>query len=465
MIMTIEETMFREYDIRGRVDDKELNDNSIKLIAKAFATVLQKKGIGECVVGHDCRDYSPGLHNMFIDELTCNGLDVIDLGMVLTPMTYFSQYHYNVKACAMITASHNPNGWCGLKLGYDFSKTLGPEEIKELLNIIKKSEYIENDKKGLIRKENITPYYTKDLLKKVSMQKKLNVVINCGNGTAGPIVPSIFSKAGCNVIPQFCNIDTAFPNHEPNPASVEMMEALGKEVVKQGADIGIAFDGDGDRLGVCNERGEVVWPDNVLILLSRLVLEKHPGAKIIYDVKCTQALEEDIIKHGGIPIMWKTGHAHIKAKLHQEKALLAGERSGHIFFADGYYGFDDAVFSGLKLLEYISKQNASFSDIMKGVSRYYQSPTYHVDCDDRVKYQIVDKLTKEFKEDFKNVIDINGARVVFDDGWGLVRASSNLPVLVLVFEAKTKARLESIQELFRERLSRYPEIGKEWFTG
>jgi phosphomannomutase/phosphoglucomutase len=243
----------------------------------------------------------------------------------------------------------------------------------------------------------------------------------------------------------------------------EAVEALGKRVRKEKADVGFGFDGDGDRLGVVDEKGEVVWPDRFMILLARQVLAKKPGGKIIFDVKSSQALEEDIVAHGGTPIMWKTGHSYIKAKLHEEKALLAGEMSGHIFFVENFYGFDDGIYAGLRFAEYVSQQRGkSVSELILGTPYYVSTPTIDVDCPDDKKYAIVERLTAEFKRDFKKVIDINGARVMFDDGWGLVRASSNLPILVLRFEAKTERRLEELKELFRSYMDKYDDIGKDW---
>ncbi len=240
------------------------------------------------------------------------------------------------------------------------------------------------------------------------------------------------------MIEQFTELDPDFPNHEPDPALKQTVEALGARVRKEKADLGFAFDGDGDRMGVVDEKGDVIWPDRYMILLARQVLEKQPGAKIVFDVKVSQALEEDIAAHGGIPIMWKTGHSHIKAKLHEEKAALAGEMSGHIFFVQNYYGFDDGIYAGLRFAEYVSEVGKPVSEIIAGTPYYISTPAIDVDCPDDKKYEVVDKLTAEFKRDFPRVVDINGARVIFEDGWGLVRASSNLPVLVLRFEAKTQ---------------------------
>jgi phosphomannomutase/phosphoglucomutase len=288
------------------------------------------------------------------------------------------------------------------------------------------------------------------------------VVIDTGNGTAGAFAPRVFRQCGMEVIEQFTELDPDFPNHEPDPARKETVEALGARVRKEGADMGFAFDGDGDRFGLCDENGDVIWPDRYMILLARQVLEKQPGAKIIFDVKCTQALEDDILAHGGKPIMWKTGHSHIKAKLHEEQAALAGEMSGHVFFVENFYGFDDGIYSALRFTEYVSGQKGTVSELMKGTPSYVSSPAIQAHCGDEVKYGVVERLTADLKKDFDRVIDINGARVVFEDGWGLVRASSNLPELVLRFEAKTEARLKEIKDVFKRYMAKYPEISKTW---
>jgi phosphomannomutase/phosphoglucomutase len=389
---------------------------------------------------------------------------VIKLGMTLTPMMYSAQYRYRTQGGVMVTASHNPTGWSGFKLALDYSKTMGPEEIKELYALTVSEQFATGG--GTVRSEDFLPDYTADVLGRVEIARPIRVVVNAGNGTPGPIVPKILREAGCEVVELYCNLDWSFPRYYPNPALVEMMEDTGKKVVESKADIGFAIDGDGDRLGVTNEKGEVVWPDRFLILLSRQVLKSHPGAKIIFDVKCSQALPEDIAAHGGTPIMWKTGHSYIKQKLWEENAPLAGEMSGHIFFGKPtYHGFDDGVFTALKLAEFVSQHEESMSSIIAQTPYYISTPTLQAACPDEVKYDIVDKLTKEFKQEGYDVIDINGARVNFSAGWGLVRASSNLPVLVLRFEAKTEDRLNEIVALFREKLARYPEVGTEWESG
>jgi len=452
--------MFREYDIRGRMKDTELNPQAARLIARAYGTFLDQRGIKTVVVGHDSRHGSKAVHRPLIEGIVSTGRDVIDIGMCLTPMMYWAQYHFQSQGGAMITGSHNPKDWSGFKLASGLSCTLVGDEIREILSLIESDRFVEG--KGTRRAESVAELYAKDLVGRVSMKKRLRVVVDTGNGTAGAFAPDILRRSGLDVIEQFTELDPDFPNHEPDPALKQTVEALGARVRKEKADLGFAFDGDGDRMGVVDEKGEVIWPDRYMILLARQVLEKQPGAKIVFDVKVSQALEEDIAAHGGIPIMWKTGHSHIKAKLREEKAALAGEMSGHIFFVQNYYGFDDGIYAGLRFAEYVSEVGKPVSEIIAGTPYYISTPAIDVDCPDDKKYGVVDKLTAELKRDFPRVVDINGARVIFEDGWGLVRASSNLPVLVLRFEAKTQARLDEIKALFRKYMDKYPEIGKVW---
>ncbi|MBI2625026.1 MAG: phosphomannomutase/phosphoglucomutase [Candidatus Nealsonbacteria bacterium] len=459
----LERTMFREYDIRGRETEKELNPDSIELISKAYGTFLLKRGINKVVVGHDNRKTSEEFHKSAIKGLLSTGCRIFDIGVTLTPIFYWSQYHLKTKGGLMVTASHNPVGWNGVKLALGYSYTIIGPELEEIYQTIVSENFAKGEGKILGKKE-VFPFYLNDIMGRVKITKKFKVVVNTGNGTAGLFFPEVLRKASCDTVEYLCNLDPSYPKYTPNPADEVMIKDTGRVVVEAGADFGFAMDGDGDRLGLVDEKGGIIWPDRYMILLSRLVLKKNPGAKIIFDVKCSQALEEDIKAHGGIPIMWKTGHSYIKQKLSQEKAVLAGEMSGHIFFAKGYYGFDDASFAALKLLEYFSTQNKKVSEIIQETPYYVSTPTLHVSCPDEKKYQAVEELTKEFKKEHR-VIDINGARVLFGDAWGLVRASSNLPVLVLRFEAKTQKRLEEIQNIFKEKLNRFDFVGKEWSAG
>jgi phosphomannomutase/phosphoglucomutase len=457
----LKKTMFREYDLRGRESDDELNDTSIYYIGRGFGTFLRKRNITDAVVGHDARATSESFHANVIKGLTESGINVIDIGTVTTPMGYWAQYYLKTKGLVTVTASHNPAGWNGVKLGSDFSYTLLTDELQEVYDIIAKEEF-ENGQ-GTVRKEEIKEAYINDLISRAKIDKKFKILVNTGNGTAGLVYPELLKKAGCEIVEHFTNVDPTYPNYTPNPDGTAMMEDTGKQTVDNKCDFGFAFDGDGDRLGLVDEKGETIWPDRYVILLARLVLAKKPGAKIVFDVKVSEALPEDIKAHGGEAIMWKTGHSHIKAKMAEEKAEMAGEMSGHIFFSMDYYGFDDAMFAALKLLEYLSTENKPLSEVIASTPYYVSTPTIQVKTTDEDKYNIVEKLVKQFKDEKYKVIDINGARVYFENGgWGLVRASSNTPTLVLRFEAKNEADLKEIQDIFKEKLDQFPEVSKEW---
>ena len=457
---TLKRTMFREYDIRGKEALDELNDESIYHIARGFGKMLRDKGITECILGHDARATSESFHSQAIKALTESGVSCIDIGTVTTPMSYFAQYHYKVKGLCMITASHNPAGWNGLKLGMDFSNTLGPADIGHLYTLIEEEDYAGGE--GTVREEDVKDAYIKDLVARGKLAKPLKILVNTGNGTAGLFAPEFFRAAGCEVVEHFTNVDPSYPNYTANPDGEKMMQDTGEQTVKNGCHLGIAIDGDGDRLGVVDEKGQTVWPDRYIILLARLVLAKHPGAKIVFDVKVSEALPEDIAALGGQPIMWKTGHSYIKAKLSEENAALAGEMSGHIFFGDDFYGFDDAFFAGLKLLEYIAGEAKPLSELVAETPYYISTPTIQVKTTDEEKYDIVNQLVAEFKNEGYKVVDISGARVYMDGGWGLVRASSNTPTLVLRFEAKSQETLDKIMTLFKEKLAKFPNVSKDW---
>lgn len=458
----LEKTMFREYDIRGRESNEELNESSIYHIARGFARMLHDLGITDTVLGHDARGTSESFHQSALEGLTKSGINVIDIGTVTTPMSYWAQYFLKTSGLCMITASHNPAGWNGLKLGTGLSKTLLPEEIQQLYKIIEDESYI--DGSGSARNEVIKEAYIKDLCSRAKIHRPLKVLVNTGNGTAGLYAAELLRTAGCGVVEHFTNVDPTYPNYTPNTDGLAMMEDTGRQTVANGCDIGVAFDGDGDRLGITDEKGATIWPDRYMILLSRLVLSKKPGAKIVFDVKVSEALPEDITAHGGIPIMWKTGHSYIKSKMTEEHAALAGEMSGHIFFTEGFYGFDDGFFAALKMLEYVSSQKKTVSELVADTPYYHSTPTIQVKTTDEKKYGIVEDITRQFKADGYRVVDINGARVYTEDGWGLVRASSNTPTLVLRFESKSEAGLKKIQDIFKAKLAAFPEVSTEWDT-
>jgi phosphomannomutase/phosphoglucomutase len=457
----INRTMIREYDIRGLVSEDQLNKTSVFLIGKATASFLAKRKIKKVIVGYDSRQSSPWIKNRITQALIDSGFDIIDIGLSTVSMFYFAQYAFNCRGGIYVSGSHNPKQWNGFKIANDFSTTLLGEEMQEMYDLIVKEDFIKG--KGKIVKANVDNQYLEDCLKNIIIRKKLKIVVDAGNATGGAFFPGFFRKAGVEVVELYCNLDPTFPNHDPNPSIPESKVKLAQTVKKTKADVGFAYDSDTDRLGVVDNLGRIIEADQYLALLAREVLRKKPETTIVYEVKCSQALDDDIRAHGGKPVMCKTGHSWVKAKMKEVNAELAGELSGHIFFKD-HYGFDDGFYASLKLLEYLSNTKNKFSQELDGLPKYFSTPTLHIKCPDIEKYRVVNELTKEFKKEYK-VIDINGARVMFNDGWGLVRASSNLPVLVLRFESRSKKGLHKIEEIFKEKLAKHPEVGKSWYNG
>ena len=456
-------SMFREYDLRGRVNEEELNAEAVQRIAHAFGIYLKKRKIDSTVIGYDNRKTSLDFKNAAATGLLSAGCNVIDIGLTLSPVLYFAQHHYHCPGGVMVTASHNPDDWSGMKLADGLSRTLGPAEMKELFQLVVSGERVRGS--GKYESRDVRSAYIERLTDGVKLARPLKVVVECGNGGAGVFAYEILQRIGCLTFQLYCDPDTSYPNYFPNPSNLKARKRL-REMVTHPyiqADIGLGFDGDGDRIGVQDGQGRDVWSDVMLIFLVRQMLARKPGSQIVFDVKCTQALIEEIESNGGKPVMWKTGHSHIKAKLHELNAELAGERSGHIFFNEGYYGFDDALYAAVRLLEYLASQKKSFAELLETVPKYVTSPEIAAHCPDEVKYRVVEELVGEFKKEYgEKVIDINGARVTFDDGWGLVRASSNLPQLVIIFEAKTEERLMKIRELFRDKILAHPEVSPKW---
>lgn len=461
--MRLEPTMFREYDIRGRESDNELNAVTMRYIGRGYGTFLKRRGIEQTVVGRDSRTTSTEFEAAFIDGLVSTGCDVVGIGLSTTPMLYWAQFHFETLGGAAVTASHNPAGWNGVKLAVGYSKTTNPDDLREIYQIIESKDFING--KGEVTKTPIDDEYVADLVKRVKINGRPKVLLNTGNGTAGVIGPHLLKAAGCEVVELHTELDATFPHYPANPSVVEMMEDTGAHVLSYQCDIGIAVDADGDRLGVTDEKGKTLMPDQYMLLLTREMLKDDPGGKIVFDVKCSDILEEDIRAHGGVPILCKTGHSYIKEKIHSEKADMGIELSGHIFIVHGYYGYDDALFTALKLIEVLSQQNILLSDFVKTLPKRFSSHVWNVHCDDKEKYEISDQITQIFKGRGYNVIDVSGARVVFEDGWGLIRASSNLPELVIRFEAKTEKRFHEIEQLFRDVLKEFPSVGAEWKTG
>ena len=450
--MQIDPNIFREYDIRG-VTPTDLNEEIIEVLGKAFAVYLKgRKTHNTVAVGRDGRLTSKALANAFIDGLTASGMNVFDIGEVPTGVTYFALFTLDVDAAVQITGSHNPKEYNGLKMGVG-STTIHGSEIQKLRKIAEKGEFLTAKKPVTITRMNIIPKYWKRIAGSITVKRKLKVVVDAGNGVGGPVAVPLYKELGCEVVPLFCDVDGNFPNHHPDPTLPETLKTLIRTVKKEKADLGIAFDGDGDRIGAVDELGNVIPGDKLLLLFAREVLKDKPGAAIIGEVKCSRSLYEDIAKHGGKPIMWKTGHSLIKDAMREHKAQLAGEMSGHIFFKHRWYGFDDAVYAGARLLELVASGRKPLSAHFKNVPETFVTEEIRIDTDEVRKFAIVDEATKYFQNELKlDVNTIDGARIEFEDGWGLLRASNTSPKLVMRCEATSKKRMNEICKLIEGKV-------------
>ncbi len=439
--------MFREYDIRG-ITGKDMTEDDVVLIGKGIGTYFQKQGNRKITVGRDCRETSDSYSDKLIQGLTSTGCDVVDIGVCSTPVAYFSIRHLEKEGNVMVTASHNPREYNGFKMcsGYD---SVHGKQIKEILHIIEEKKFREGE--GIIDTYDILSPYIDFVIKNINLTKPLKVGIDAGNGTAGITALPILKGLGCQVFDLYCDMDGRFPNHEADPTVLKNMKDLITLVREKKLDIGIGYDGDGDRVGVVDEKGNIIFGDKLMIIFAREILSRKPGSTFISEVKCSKTMYDDIEKHGGRAIMWKTGHSLIKQKMKEEKAELAGEMSGHMFFADRYFGYDDAVYASCRLLEIIADTGKTISDLLSDVPKTYSTPEIRVKCPDAKKFDVVQKVTEYFRERY-DVIDIDGARVLFDDGWGLVRASNTQPVLVLRFEAMSEERLKEIRDLVESTL-------------
>jgi phosphomannomutase / phosphoglucomutase len=442
--------IFREYDIRGKAPD-ELGQESAYLLGRAFGTYFQERGATRVSLGRDCRSSSPFLAEALQRGLRGTGTTVVDLGIVPTPLLYFSLHHLSVDGGIQITGSHNPPEYNGFKVCLG-KTTLYGKEIQKIRKIAESGVFAEGE--GGLQKEEILSSYLERVLGGVGVGPvKKKIVVDAGNGVGGLVAPLLYERMGIQVVRLFCEPDGRFPNHHPDPTIPGNLDHLFRKVAETGADLGFAFDGDADRIGVVEQDGRIIWGDKLMILFSRDILKEHPGAKIIGEVKCSQALYDDIEKHGGIPIMWKAGHSLIKGKMKEEGALLAGEMSGHLFFADRYFGFDDAIYAGARLLEILTRDERSLGEHLSDVPLFVSTPEIRLDCPDEKKFDVVSRLADEFVKHHE-VIDVDGVRVLFEGGWGLVRASNTQPVLVLRFEAIDEKRLQTIQQLFMDKLAR-----------
>lgn len=439
--MQVNSKIFREYDIRG-IADSDLPQDVVFGLGLSLGTYICEKGGKTITLGRDCRLSSERIFSALSKGLLSAGINVIDIGLVPTPLLYFSVVHLKMDGGIMITGSHNPPEHNGFKVCVGPS-TIHGEEIQEIRRILESGNFSAGT--GSIQQQDIKPAYIEMLLKNINHPLKLNVVIDSGNGMGGLIAPEIFRKLGCQVTDLFSNPDGRFPNHHPDPTVPENLSDLIQKVRDVSAVVGIGFDGDADRIGVVDPSGRVIFGDELLVVYARDILKKNRGATIISEVKASHRLFNDISANGGKPILWKTGHSLIKAKMKEEGALLAGEMSGHIFFNDRYYGFDDAIYAAARLLEILHASRKTPAELISDLPTSFSTPEIRRDCPDDIKFVVVEKALKRFKAQGLKVNSIDGARIEYSDGWGLVRASNTQPVLVLRFEATTQARLDEIK--------------------
>ena len=441
--------IFREYDIRGNVE-RDLTDDVVKDIARAFGTYMVERGKKNASISRDCRLSSDHLRDVVIEGMVESGLDVIDIGVKPTPLFYYSLFNLDVDGGIMITGSHNPGDQNGFKVAFG-KATLFGEEIQYIRKVIEEKRFVSG--KGSVKEyTTIVADYYDFLRNNIKLNKKLKVVLDAGNGTGGVVALPIMKEMGQDVTCLYCDMDGRFPNHHPDPTVEKNIAVLKQTVLETQADIGVGYDGDADRIGVIDNEGNIIWGDYLMVIFARDILKTRKGATIVSEVKCSKNLYEEIEKNGGKPIMWKAGHSLIKQKMKETGALLGGEMSGHIFFADKFFGYDDAIYASLRLLEIMGNNNKPLSEYLKDLPKLYSTPEIRIDCPDNVKFQVVKRLTEYYKSKYK-VIDIDGVRAVFNDGWGLVRPSNTGPILVLRFEAESEDALERIQKMVTKDLT------------
>jgi len=441
--------IFKAYDIRGIVG-RTLTPAIVHTIGQALGSLARDRKRDTIAVGRDGRLSGPELIAALGDGIRSAGVDVIDVGMVVTPMAYFAAQHLGTGCCVMVTGSHNPPDYNGLKMVID-TTTLSGDDIQALRQRIERNELATGS--GTLRTEDIARAYTDRIVGDIRLARPMRVAVDCGNGVAGAFAPDLYRRLGCDVVELFCDVDGNFPNHHPDPSQPKNLEDLGRRLAQGDCELGLAFDGDGDRLGVVTPAGNIIYADRQLMLFAADVLQRAPGATIIYDVKSTRNLKPWILEHGGVPLLWKTGHSLIKTKMKEVGAALAGEMSGHTFFGERWYGFDDGLYAGARLLEILAR-NANPSATLDALPDAFSTPELNIDCAEGEQHTLISKL--QASADFPGateVIRIDGVRVEYPDGFGLARASNTTPVIVLRFEADTPAALARIQREFRRVLA------------
>lgn len=446
-------SIFREYDIRG-IADTDLSDEVVGNIGFSFASMLIENGLSTISIGRDCRKSSERIFQVLSEALLKSGINVVDLGMITTPVLYFSLYGLKVDGGIMITASHNPSDYNGFKAAIG-KNVLSSEQIQDLKERILVGKYVSLEVRGSLNEFDIIQDYKEDILKSINIKRRIRVGVDCANTPIGLFAKDILVSAGCEVYELFPEPDGDFPNHHPDPSVKENLVDLINLVRKESLDLGISFDGDADRIGIVDEKGDFIYSDMVLLLLARAVLAERPGSKIIGEVKCSKNLFDDIHNNGGLPIMWKTGHSNIKRKIKEESAPLAGELSGHIFFADKHHGFDDALYAALRFIEVVSSQSKALSSMLSNVPKMYSTPEIRIDFPEKEKFQFIEEFKELMRKDIDKeakVITVDGIRVETANGWALVRASNTQPALTIRFEADSELNLNTLKKEIEKKL-------------
>ncbi|MBI4643705.1 MAG: phosphomannomutase/phosphoglucomutase [Deltaproteobacteria bacterium] len=448
--------IFREYDIRARVGI-DLSAAEVFLLGRALGAYYRRQGKRRLVVGRDCRLSSLEWQGRLMEALVASGCQVMDIGMCPTPVLYFAVRHLQAEGGIIVTASHNPPEFNGFKICNGYHTIFG-EEIQELLRLMQGGEFVADT--GSLEAHEVIPAYQDYLAQNLRVSRPLRIGMDAGHGTAGAVALPLFKRLGCEVWPLYCEPDGRFHAHEPDPVVEANLKELKALVQGHRLDLGVAYDGDGDRLGVVGPQGEVIWGDQLLVVFARAILKDHPGATIIGEVKCSQRLFDEVARHGGRPLMWKTGHSLIKKKMVEEKALLAGEMSGHLFFADRYFGFDDAIYATGRLLELLAGTGQSLTSLLADLPPAFITPEIRRDCPDEIKFQVVEAVKSRLQKQFP-IIAVDGVRFLHPEGWGLVRASNTQPALVLRCEAASQETLQEIKDLVEKTLGEEIALHKE----
>ena len=466
--MKINPHMFRGYDLRG-IAGTDLNPEIVEHIGKAFGTFLKRQSICEAVVGRDSRATSPEYAEAIIRGMIWAGIDTVDIGMTMVGTLYWSQYHLNQKGGVFITASHNPAEYNGMKFANDFSETLVSEGMNELRRMVEEDDVEKGEKEGKVEKTDVLDAYVDDLKKRINIEKKFRVVVDASCATPGVVAPKILRSFGMEVIESNCNLDPTFPLGTPDPTETVVAERLRKKVLEEKADIGFTYDADGDRIGIVDEKGGIIWNDVLVAIFAIDVLEKHPGAKIMYNTLCSKVVEDTIKAHGGEPFMWRTGHSFLKKKNQEVKAVFIGELSGHFFFSADFYNHDDGCYTTLRLLDYLSRSSQTLAGVVADLPKYISSPEIKLGCADDKKVGLIEKMSEVLRKDFPEaeVIDDeragDGVRLNLPDSMFVVRYSQNGPYLTIKFEAQIQEKYDELKKYLKDTLHRYEEVN--WSEG